>query len=64
LYLYIASYTEDQKADAGGGLQKEGEDVQIIEIPFDEAVQMLEKGEIQDAKTIILLQYALLKGLI
>ncbi|TKK65582.1 NUDIX domain-containing protein [Ilyomonas limi] len=64
LYLYVASYTEDQKAGGGGGLQKEGEDVQIMEIPFDDAVQMLEKGEIQDAKTIILLQYALLKSLI
>jgi len=64
LYLYIASYAKEQKVSAGGGLAKEGEQLQIMEIPFEQAIQMLERGEIQDAKTIILLQYAQLKGLV
>lgn len=64
LYLYVAPYTKDQKVSEGGGLKKEGENVEVIEVPFDEAMQMLENGDIQDAKTIMLLQYARLKGLI
>jgi len=64
LYLYVASYTKEQKVSAGVGLAKEGEQLQIMEIPFEQAIQMLERGEIQDAKTIILLQYAQLKGLV
>ena len=64
IYLYVAPYTPAQKVSEGGGLKKEGEDVQVLEIPFAQAMQMLEKGEIQDAKTIILLQYAQLKGLL
>ena len=64
IYLYVAPYTNEQQVSQGGGLQKEGEDVEVMEIPFEKAIQMLEKGEIQDAKTIMLLQYAQLKRLI
>ncbi len=64
LYFYVAPYTKAQKVSEGGGLKKEGEQVQVMEMPFEEANLMLERGEIQDAKAIILLQYALLKGLI
>jgi GDP-mannose pyrophosphatase NudK len=64
LYLYVAPYTKTQKVSEGGGLKNEGEHVQVLEMPFEEAKSMLENGEIQDAKTIILLQYALLKGLL
>lgn len=64
IYLYIAPYTKEQKVAKGGGLEEEGEDVKIIEMSFDEAIEMMERGEIQDAKTIILLQYAQLKGLV
>lgn len=62
IYLYVAPYHQHQKLAAGGGLKQEGEHIEILEIAFSEARQMLERGEIQDAKTIILLQYALLKG--
>ena len=64
LYFYVASYSKEQKVTEGGGLEKEGEDVEVLEMPFEDAIQMLERGEIQDAKTIILLQYARLKGLV
>ena len=44
----------------GGGLESEGEEIGVLELPFDEAMAMIERGEIADAKTIILLQYAAL----
>jgi GDP-mannose pyrophosphatase NudK len=64
IYLYVAAYTKEQQVSEGGGLAKEGEDVEVMEIPFEQAIKMLENGEIQDAKTIMLLQYAQLKGLV
>jgi len=44
----------------GGGLEGEGEDIEVIEVAFDDALAMIERGEIVDAKTIMLLQYAAL----
>lgn len=64
LYCYTAPYTAAQKVSEGGGLEEEGEEVKVLEMPFATAVQMMEKGEIKDAKTIMLLQYAVLKGLL
>src|SRR5690606_30672350 len=46
----------------GGGLPHEGEDIEVLRLPFDRALGMVETGEIADAKTILLLQYAALKG--
>ena len=64
IYFYVAPYTPQQKVEEGGGLAEEGEEVKIIEMPFDKAIQMIENGEIRDAKTIMLLQYAQLKNLL
>lgn len=64
IYYYIASYNKEQKKSEGGGLEEEGEDVKVMEMSFADAVQLMEKGEIRDAKTIILLQYAMLKSLV
>lgn len=64
IFYYVAAYSNEQKVDEGGGLEEEGEELQVMEIPFVKATQMIETGEIQDAKTIILLQYAALKKLI
>ena len=64
LYLYVAPYSKEQKETRGGGLAEEGEEVEVMEIPFDEALQMMEQGGIKDAKTIILLQYIQLKQLL
>ncbi|MEO6012300.1 MAG: NUDIX domain-containing protein [Devosia sp.] len=47
---------------AGGGLHNEGEDIEVIKLPFATALQMVETGQIADAKTILLLQYAQLQG--
>ena len=64
LYLFVASYTPQQKVAKGGGLEEEGEEVTVMEIPFDEALGMIDSGEIKDAKTIMLLQYAAMKKLV
>jgi nudix-type nucleoside diphosphatase (YffH/AdpP family) len=64
LELFVAAYSPEQKKGDGGGLKDEGEDIDVIEIPFKDALSMIWNGEIQDGKTIILLQYAALKGLV
>lgn len=64
IHYYVAPYTKEQKKSKGGGLAEEGESVTLMELPFDETIRMLECGEIKDAKTILLLQYALLKNLL
>jgi nudix-type nucleoside diphosphatase (YffH/AdpP family) len=64
LYYYIAPYTKEQKVSAGGGLEEEGEEVKVLEVPFREALQMIDRGEIKDAKTILLLQYMQVKNLL
>jgi ADP-ribose pyrophosphatase len=48
----------------GGGLEDEGEDIEVVRLPPAAALEMIETGEIADAKTILLLQYAALKGLL
>jgi nudix-type nucleoside diphosphatase (YffH/AdpP family) len=60
LYLFTARYSPADRVGKGGGLHQEGEDIEILEIPFSDALAMLKGGEIRDAKTIILLQYAAL----
>jgi nudix-type nucleoside diphosphatase (YffH/AdpP family) len=61
LFFFIAEYQPDKRKDAGGGVESEGEDIEVLEVPFDKACEMMEKGEIMDAKTIMLLQYAALR---
>jgi len=64
LYLYVGEYNASERVSAGGGLEAEGEDIETLELPFGEALSMLERGDIVDGKTIILLQYLALKALI
>jgi GDP-mannose pyrophosphatase NudK len=63
LYFFVAEYSKDQKINEGGGVEGE-ENIEVLELPFEKAWQMMETGEIKDAKTIILLQYARLHRLI
>jgi nudix-type nucleoside diphosphatase (YffH/AdpP family) len=62
LHFYAAPYTPAARIDAGGGVVAEGEDIEIVELPYDEALAMVEGGEIVDGKTIMLLQWAALRG--
>jgi GDP-mannose pyrophosphatase NudK len=64
LHLFVGEYREEQRVSAGGGLAAEAEDIEVLEITFAEAVAKVQKGEIRDAKTILLIQYAQLAGLL
>lgn len=64
LYFFIAEYSDDMKTGAGGGHADEQENIEVMEIPFAKAVNMVATGEIKDAKTIILIQYAQLNKLL
>lgn len=63
LYFFVASYTKDMKISEGGGVAEEQENIEVLEIPLNKAVKMIETGEIKDGKTIMLLQYALINQL-
>lgn len=63
LYFFVAEYSKDQKVNEGGGVEGE-ENITVLQLSFDEAWRMMESGEIKDAKTIMLLQYAKLNQLI
>lgn len=64
LYLFVGEYDENMKVSEGGGLDAEQENIEVLEFTFNEAYAMIESGEITDAKTIMLLQYAKIKELI
>ena len=61
LHFFAAEYAPADRVSDGGGEADEGEDIEVLEIGFEEALAMIETGEICDAKTIMLLQYAALK---
>lgn len=58
LHLFIGAYEDRMKVGEGGGAEAETENIEVLEYPFEVALQMMEKGEICDAKTVILIQYA------
>jgi GDP-mannose pyrophosphatase NudK len=62
LHFFIAEYTREMKVHEGGGIAHEQEDIEVLEIAMEEALHMMDTGEIKDAKTIMLLQYVKLKG--
>lgn len=64
LYFFVAEYSKDMKISDGGGIEEEQEHIEVLEISFNKAVEMIETGEIRDGKTIMLLQYALLNDLL
>jgi nudix-type nucleoside diphosphatase (YffH/AdpP family) len=61
LHLFVAPYDAAAKTGAGGGIADEGEDIEVLELPFDAAMAMVEDGRICDAKTVVLLQWAAAK---
>jgi GDP-mannose pyrophosphatase NudK len=58
LYFFVAEYSRAQRVTEGGGVEEE--DIEVLELSFDEALRRVASGEIRDAKTIMLLQYAAL----
>ena len=64
LYFFVAEYAKDMKVNDGGGVAHEQENIEVLELPLDEALHLVKTGEIKDAKTIMLLQYAKLENLL
>ncbi|HZG06419.1 MAG TPA: NUDIX domain-containing protein [Streptomyces sp.] len=62
LHFFAAPYDPAAPAAGGGGIAAEGEDITTVELPFAEALAMVRSGEIADAKTVMLLQWAALDG--
>ena len=64
LYFFVAAYSDAMKTSDGGGEAHEQEQIEVLELSFDKAMQMITDGEIKDAKTIMLLQYVKIHGLV
>lgn len=62
LHFYAAPYTPADRTSAGGGLPEDGEDIEVLELDVDQALHQVTTGQIADAKTILLLQWAALHG--
>jgi len=64
LHFFVAEYNEHMKVAEGGGLDHEQEDIEVLELDFDDAYNKIASGDIKDAKTILLLQYAKIHNLV
>jgi nudix-type nucleoside diphosphatase (YffH/AdpP family) len=63
LHFFVAAYEDTDRRHAGGGEADEGEDIEVLELPLVQALAMIASGQIQDGKTIMLLQHAAMTGL-
>ncbi|MEB7498689.1 GDP-mannose pyrophosphatase NudK [Leclercia pneumoniae] len=61
IHFFVAEYSDAHRANAGGGI--EDEEIEVMEMPFTEALEKVKTGEIRDGKTVILLQYLQTSGL-
>lgn len=64
VHLFVAGYEEADRCGAGGGVWSEGEDIEVLEVPVRQAYSMAERGEIVDAKTLLLLYYVAAHGIV
>lgn len=62
LHFYAAPYTPAVRTTAGGGVTEEGEDIEILELPYDDTLRLIADGIIADGKTILLLYWAAISG--
>ncbi len=63
LHFFVAEYDAAMRIGDGGGHPDEGEDIEVLELPLAQALAMIARGEIQDGKTIMLLQHVAMTGL-
>jgi len=63
VHFFVAEYSKSMKVNEGGGAKDEEENIEVLEMHIDEAMKMIENGEIKDGKTIMLLQYLKLHGI-
>lgn len=64
LFFFIAEYQAHHRASSGGGIKAEGEDIDVLEMPLEQALEAIDDGLIADGKTIMLLQHIALKGIL
>ena len=64
LYFFVAEYSKAMKIGEGGGVEHEEENIEVLEMAMDKAMNMIATGEIKDGKTIMLLQYLKLNNLL
>jgi len=64
VHFFVAEYSKDMKVNDGGGLADEQENIEVLEIAFSKALEMIQTAAIKDAKTIMLLQYAQINNLL
>lgn len=64
LHFFIAEYSAEDKVSSGGGVESEGEDIEVLEMAFDDALAAIDRGEIVDGKTIMLLYHVAQKGIL
>jgi nudix-type nucleoside diphosphatase (YffH/AdpP family) len=64
LYCFVGEYNATMKVSDGGGIEHEQEEIEVLEMTFDAAYALIESGEIKDAKTVMLLQYAKINNLV
>lgn len=63
LSFFKGTYSADNQTNAGGGVYDEGEDIEVMHVPLPDAFEMIQTGEICDAKTVILLQHLMIERL-
>lgn len=63
LHFFIAEYSDEMRVSEGGGVLKEQENIEVLELPFIKALSMIDTGEIKDAKTIMLLQFLRIRNI-
>ncbi|MFP5390092.1 MAG: NUDIX domain-containing protein [Gammaproteobacteria bacterium] len=61
VHFFTGVYQPGQRTGAGGGLEEEGEDIEVLELSYEDALAKVASGEIRDGKTVLLLQYLQLK---
>lgn len=64
IHFYVAPISEEMRISEGGGLAEEMENIEVLEIKFNDAYSMIDSGQMKDAKTIMLLQYAKINQLL
>jgi nudix-type nucleoside diphosphatase (YffH/AdpP family) len=64
VHCFIAEYASDMKVAGGGGVDHEEENIEVLEVDIDSAMQMIKTGEIRDGKTILLLQHVRLENIL
>lgn len=64
LSFFMAEYSPSDRMSDGGGIAHEGEDIEVLEMPLAEALTLVRDGLIVDAKTVMLIQHAVIEGLV